>query len=174
MKKSTENLVKGAIIAALYVALTFMSNIFGLAYGPVQFRFSEALCVLPVFSPAAIPGLCVGCFISNIASFNPLDMVFGTLGTLTGALLCYQFRKVKLFNLPVLSVVSNALINAVAIGAEITVLFAPAESEITLKAFFVSSLWILLGEAVTGIALGLLLYAAIEKNGKVLKFVDKN
>lgn len=79
MSKSRERInyiITGAIIAALYVDLTFLSNIFNLAFGPVQFRVSEVLTILPVFTSAAIPGVAVGCFIANIASFNPLDMIF--------------------------------------------------------------------------------------------------
>ena len=71
-QKTIHYIVLSAIIAAAYVALTFFSNIFGLAYGPIQLRISEVLTILPVFTPAAIPGLTIGCFISNIASFNVL------------------------------------------------------------------------------------------------------
>ena len=95
MSKSRERInyiITGAIIAALYVDLTFLSNIFNLAFGPVQFRVSEVLTILPVFTSAAIPGVAVGCFIANIASFNPLDMIFGTSATVIAALLTYFFR----------------------------------------------------------------------------------
>ena len=94
MSKSRERInyiITGAIIAALYVDLTFLSNIFNLAFGPVQFRVSEVLTILPVFTSAAIPGVAVGCFIANIASFNPLDMIFGTSATVIAALLTYFF-----------------------------------------------------------------------------------
>lgn len=70
MSKSRERInyiITGALIAALYVGLTFLSNIFNLAFGPVQFRVSEVLTILPVFTSAAIPGVAVGCFIANIA-----------------------------------------------------------------------------------------------------------
>ena len=67
------------------MALTYVSNIWNLAYGPIQFRISEVLAVLPVFTPAAIPGLTIGCLIANIFSFNPIDMVFGAAASLIAA-----------------------------------------------------------------------------------------
>ena len=74
------------MIAACYVALTYVTNLFGLANGAIQFRISEALCILPIFMPEAIPGLFIGCFISNlITSFNVFDVIFGSLATLIGA-----------------------------------------------------------------------------------------
>ncbi len=168
MKKGVKELCVGALIAALYVGLTFMSNLFGIAYGPVQFRFSEALTVLPVFTPAAIWGLSVGCFISNIASFNPIDMIFGTVATLSAALLSYSFKKIKLFSLPVLSCFMPVILNAAVIGAEIT-LFISKDG--TLTAFLVSAGFVALGEIVTSVGLGLLLYTAINKNRSALKFI---
>ena len=99
-----------ATIAALYVVLTLISAAFGLSSGAIQLRISEALCVLVAFTPAAIPGLTVGCLISNlIASANILDIVFGTLATFLGALGGYYLRKRKwLITLPTL--LSNVII----------------------------------------------------------------
>lgn len=99
-----------ATIAALYVVLTLISAAFGLSSGAIQLRISEALCVLVAFTPAAIPGLTIGCLISNlIASANILDIVFGTLATFLGALGGYYLRKRKwLITLPTL--LSNVII----------------------------------------------------------------
>ena len=99
-----------ATIAALYVVLTLISAAFGLSSGAIQLRISEALCVLVAFTPAAIPGLTIGCLISNlIASANILDIVFGTLATFLGALGGYYLRKKKwLITLPTL--LSNVII----------------------------------------------------------------
>ena len=84
----------GAITAALYVVLTAISAAVGLSSGAIQFRISEALCILPAFTPAAIPGLAVGCFLSNLlAGGILLDAVFGTLATLLGGLGTYLLRK---------------------------------------------------------------------------------
>ncbi len=80
-------LAQGAMIAALYVALTFLANLLGLASGVVQVRLSEALTVLPVFTPAAVPGLLVGCLLANsLTGCAVWDVVFGSLATLLGAL----------------------------------------------------------------------------------------
>ena len=85
-----------AMIAALYVALTLISGALGLASGAIQVRISEALCVLPFFTSAAIPGVTVGCLIYNIiGSGNILDIVFGTLATLVGAVGASFLRKWK-------------------------------------------------------------------------------
>ncbi len=96
-------LTQAAMIAALYVVLTELSNVFGLASYAVQIRFSEALTILPFFTPAAIPGLFVGCIISNLlVSANIFDILFGSLATLLGALGTYGIKKVittKLYGL---------------------------------------------------------------------------
>ena len=79
-------LVQAAMIAALYVVLTFIANELGLASQAVQLRFSEALTVLPYFTPAAIPGLFIGCLLSNVLTGLALpDIVFGSIATLIGA-----------------------------------------------------------------------------------------
>ncbi len=83
-------LTQSAMIAALYVVLTFIANAFGLANHVIQVRFSEALTILPFFTPAAIPGLFVGCILSNILTgCLPLDVIFGSIATLLGALGTY-------------------------------------------------------------------------------------
>jgi uncharacterized membrane protein len=99
-----------ATIAALYVVLTLISAAFGLSSGAIQLRISEALCVLVAFTPAAIPGLTIGCLISNlIASANILDIVFGTLATFLGALGGYYLKNNKwLITLP--TVLANTVI----------------------------------------------------------------
>ncbi len=81
-------IVQGAVITAIYTALTLV--LAPLSFGSVQARVSEALCILPFFTPVAIPGLALGCFLSNlIAGYGVPDMVFGTLATLSAALLTY-------------------------------------------------------------------------------------
>ena len=85
-----------AIIAALYVVLTYLANALGLASGAIQIRFSESLTILPVFTSAAIPGLFIGCFISNLLSGCVIwDVIFGSIATLIGALCTYLLRKYK-------------------------------------------------------------------------------
>lgn len=106
----TKHLTQAAIIAACYVVLTFIANSLGLANGAIQVRFSESLCVLPAFTPAAIPGLFLGCLISNIMSGCVIfDIVFGSIATLIGAVFTYLLRKYKYLSV-VPPIVSNTLI----------------------------------------------------------------
>lgn len=103
-------IVHASVIAALYVVLTFVANAFGLANYAVQVRFSEALTILPFFTPAAIPGLTLGCLLSNILTGCALpDIIFGTLATLAGAVLTWLLRKNK-WLAPVPPIVANTVI----------------------------------------------------------------
>lgn len=87
---------QAAIIAALYVILTFLAAALGISSGVIQVRFSEALTILPLFTPAAIPGLFLGCLISNLLTGACLiDIVFGSLTTLLAAFISYKIRKYK-------------------------------------------------------------------------------
>ena len=81
-KQSVRYLVHSAAIAALYVVLTYISSLFGMANGAVQLRLSEALTILPIFTPAAVPGLFVGCIIANIISGCAIwDIIFGSIAS---------------------------------------------------------------------------------------------
>ncbi|MBQ8203246.1 MAG: QueT transporter family protein [Clostridia bacterium] len=121
-KRKIRFLVEGALIAAAYAGLTLAG--IGFSYGALQFRIAEILTVLPIFTPAAIPGLAVGCFIANIASFNAADMVFGTLATLLAAVVTYLLRNVCIKRIPLLSLLSPVVFNAVIIGLELYMLSA--------------------------------------------------
>ncbi len=89
-------LTRASIIAALYVVLTLIANSLGLANHAIQIRFSEALTILPIFTPAAVPGLFIGCMLSNILTgCMPPDILFGSIATLLGALGTRTFRKRK-------------------------------------------------------------------------------
>lgn len=108
--KNVVFLTQAAMIAALYVVLTFAANALGLANYAVQIRFSEALTILPYFTPAAIPGLFIGCIISNILTGCALlDVIFGSIATLIGALLTYRLRRCR-WLAPLPPIVSNAII----------------------------------------------------------------
>ncbi len=113
MNTKTTNIYRitvAAMVAALYVVLTFASNAFGLASGVIQVRISEALTVLPYFTPAAIPGLVIGCLLSNWLTGCVLpDIIFGTVATLLGALGSYALRKHK-FLVPIPPILSNMII----------------------------------------------------------------
>lgn len=101
---------QAAVIAALYVVLTLLANAFGLANYAVQVRFSESLTILPFFIPAAIPGLVIGCFLSNILTgCMLLDIIFGTVATLLGALGTWTLRKHK-WLAPIPPIVANTII----------------------------------------------------------------
>ena len=117
MNKTTKLVTQGAAIAAIYVVLTLIANAFGLANYAIQVRFSEALTILPYFTPIAIPGLFVGCIISNILTgCMPLDTVFGSLATLIGAVGTYLIskklnqNKTAQYLAPVPPIVANTLI----------------------------------------------------------------
>ena len=106
----TKNLTLGATIATLYVVLTGLSRLFGLDSGVIQVRFSEALCILPVFTPAAVPGLFIGCLLSNILAGGIVwDVVFGSLATLIGAVGTRLLRK-KRFLAVIPPILANVLI----------------------------------------------------------------
>lgn len=108
--KNTKFMLQGALIAALYVALTFVSAAFGLASGAVQIRLSELLCVLPVYTAAAIPGLTVGCFLANLLTGSTIwDIVFGTLATLIGVLFAYLLRRIP-YLAPLPTILANGII----------------------------------------------------------------
>ncbi len=109
-KSKAQSVCIGALVAAIYVVLTLISNAFGLAAGPVQLRISEALCVLPIFTPAAIGGLYVGCLVANLLSGAVwLDVLAGPLATLIGALGAYALRRYK-YLAPMPAVLANVLI----------------------------------------------------------------
>lgn len=106
VQKKTKTLVTGAIIAALYVVLTFLANAFGLASGVIQVRISEALNVLVCFTGAAVPGVTVGCLLANLLTGGiVMDVIFGTLASFIGAFGGYLLRKNRLLALlcPILS-----------------------------------------------------------------------
>ncbi len=103
-------LCRGALVAALYVALTFLSRLLGLDSGAIQVRFSEMLCILPIFMPSSILGLTVGCFISNLlVGAHWLDILIGPMATLIGAFGTYLLRRIK-WLAPLPAVLSNTLI----------------------------------------------------------------
>lgn len=145
-------LVQAAMIAALYVVLTFIANALGLASQAIQVRFSEALTILPYFTPAAIPGLFVGCLLSNILTGCALpDIIFGSLATLIGALLTRKLRKYK-WMAPVPPIAANAII------VPLVLLYAYG-----VKPLWLSFITVTLGEVISCGVLGMLLLFALQK-----------
>jgi len=156
--KYVKKLVFASLIAAMYTGLTYLSAFMGLAYGSLQFRLSGVLTILPIFSPTSIIGLTVGCFLGNIASFNAVDLIFGTLATLISAILTYLLRKVKIHGLPIFSILSPIIINSLVIGEELTLFYS----------YYSSPSWIYMGmvgfgEAVVCLLLGVPFYFVLKK-----------
>lgn len=108
--QSSKKAASGGLIAALYVVLTYLAEMFGLASGTIQVRFSESLTLLPCLTPTAIPGLTIGCMLANfMTGCAPWDIIFGTMATLFGAIGTYALRK-KPYLLWLPPVISNTLI----------------------------------------------------------------
>lgn len=156
--KNVANLTRAAIIAALYVVLTYIANALGLASGSIQVRFSEALTILPFFTPAAIPGLFVGCLLSNILTGCALpDIIFGSIATLLGALGTYFLRKKSPWLAPFSPIAANTVI-------------VPF---VLLYAYGVQPLWLSfitvgIGEIISCGVLGMLLLFALKKRAGAL------
>lgn len=171
MKKNVFRMVKAAVTAALYAALTYICAGMGLAFGAVQFRFSEALTVLPVYTPSAVAGLTLGCVLSNIISpVTPLDAVFGSLATLAASLLTRAARNIKIKGFPLLSFLSPVIINGLVVGAEIS-LFGSEEASAAL--FVSSAISVAAGEAAVVFTLGTLLWLAAEKSTRLKDILTK-
>lgn len=160
-RSKIEFIITGAFIAAAYAGLTYLSNIFQLAYGPIQLRISEILTVLPVFTPAAIPGLTLGCFIANIGSFNAADMLFGTAATLAAAILTYYLRGIKTKGIPVLSLLPPVIVNAVVIGFEIALFFLP--EGYSFWGFIISGFQVGIGQFIVCFIFGIPFYLVVKK-----------
>ena len=168
-KSNARFLALGAVIAGLYAALTYAAAMLNLAYGPVQFRFSEALTVLPAFTPAAIPGLTVGCLLANLGSpLGVVDWVFGTAATLLAALGTAAVSRIRWKGLPLLAPLPPVIVNALVVGLEISCLNGAGAftfSAFTAANFAYSALTVGLGELAVCLVLGLPLCVLLEKSG---------
>lgn len=166
--KKVLNICLAGLIAAMYVGLTYLSRVFGLADYSIQFRLSELLCVLPLFVPvAAIPGLTIGCILSNLGStLGVVDIIFGSLATLLGALGTWALCKVKVKEIPLLSFFSPVIFNAVIVGIELTVLLGEGEAGFPL--FLYNFATVGLGELVMCVVLGIPFFLFLKK-AKVFK-----
>ena len=162
MKKS-RFLAYGALIAALYVALTHLQNALlpGSTTWAIQFRASEALCVLALFTPAAIPGLTLGCLLFNIsfAGALPLDFLVGSLATFLATAGMYGLRRVTVKGYPLLAMLLPAVTNAFLVGWELSIYIGGA--------FWLNALYVAIGELAVLLTLGTLLYYAFRNRGLV-------
>ena len=153
---------EAGIIAAVYFALTMA--VAYIAFGPLQLRISESLCILPFFTPAAVPGLFIGCLLANLAGtpLGPYDILFGSLATLLASFLTYIISRISpragrdigkakwLFPLP--AVVINAFVVAGILNYYLNVLF------------WESVLYIAIGQAIACYALGMPLFFILNKH----------
>ncbi len=149
-------ITQAAMIAALYVVLTFVANAFGLASGAIQVRLSEMLLILPAFTPAAIPGVYIGCMLSNLLTgCCLLDILLGSLATLIGAMGAYLLRKSKwLITIP------NIISNTVIVPFVLIVGYGLQD------AWWYLVLTVGIGELISCGILGMILYFPLKKNAK--------
>lgn len=157
-----------AMIAALYTALTLCLAPF--SFGAVQCRPAEAMTVLAVVTPAAIPGLTIGCALSNLVGYGMganvaglADVFIGSFATFSAALLSRRLRRFKWGGIPWLSTLPPVIINAVAVGAELTFV-SPAP---TLAMFWTQAGLVALGQVIACVIGGALLYRGLCATGKI-------
>ena len=146
---TTRQIAVAGVTAALYAVLSYFASVFNVAFGPIQCRFSEALCVLPFFLPETVPGLFIGCLTANLLSpYGALDIVFGSLATLLSALWTARVRRSWLAPLP------PVLCNAVIVGAVISWQQAAGTDGVFLAAFCYNAVTVGLGELLSCYVLG--------------------
>ena len=157
--KTLKYITQAAIVAALYVVLSLLT----IYFGPVQIRFSEALCILPYFMPAAVPGLFIGCILANIFMGCAVwDVIFGSVATLIGAIIASKIKNKYLLPLP------NVIANTIIVPFIIMWVYTE-ESARTLPVFFGSMAGVLVGEIATSYILGILLFIPLEKHKNIFK-----
>ena len=168
MKQTSVNrMVKGAMIAALYVALGVVCA--PISFRAVQMRVAEALTLLPVFSPMAIGGLTLGCALTNFygmvtgtSILGLLDIFFGSLATLVAAWMTWKLRKITWKGLPILSPLPPILVNGVVIGRELMTAMAGGWN---FPIFLTNALSVAAGQLVPCYVLGLVLVYWMQKTG---------
>ena len=167
MRTKTHLLALNGIVGGTYAALTLMAGALNLAYGPVQFRFSEALTILPFLFPGTAPGLVLGCFAANLLSpYGPLDVVIGTLATLLAALVTQWTDR------PWLALLSPVVFNGLLVGGMIA-WYEVGFTENFLPVFALNALWVAVGEAVVVFLLGGLLLKKTPKNGYLRQYIPE-
>ena len=169
MKPYSRHLAHAAIIAALYAVLTHMQNILfpGSASMAIQFRVSEALCVLAFFTPAAIPGLTIGCLLFNLsyAGALPLDFAVGSFATFLAAGSMRFLRRV-----PVVGLAMPAVFNAVLVGWELTLFLG--EGSFTMAAFWINAAYVAAGELIVLYTLGWFLHRTMTRTGMARRIFE--
>lgn len=160
----TKKIVRCALIAALYAAISLALS--PITYGPMQARVSEALTLLPIFTPDAVIGVTLGCFLTNLVGvftganiLGVLDILFGTAATCIAALATRKFAQIRIAGLPLVAALPPVLLNALVVGAELTWLLGPH----TWTMFLVQAAWVALGQILSCYVLGIPLVKLIEK-----------
>ena len=157
MNRKVKFLVHSAVIAAMYVVLTYAQNFIfpNSASMAIQFRASEALCVLAFFTPAAIPGLAIGCLLFNVStSALPLDFLVGTLASALAALSIWLSRRVTIKGFPLLGLAMPAVFNGLLVGWELDFIIGGG--------FWLNALYVAIGELAVLLTLGSALYYTIK------------
>lgn len=151
----TKFITQSAIIATVYIILTWIFAPISFGHNLFQFRISEVMTVLPLFSPSAIPGLFIGCFLSNLlfGGLGIIDLIFGSLATITAAFLSYRLRNKS----RLISLFPPVAVNALVVGIYLNYLISP---EINV---FINIGWVFLGQVVSCYVLGLPLCKMIDK-----------
>ena len=161
MSKNTRTLTHAALLAAIYVALTHLQNalIPDSASLASQFRASEALCVLALMTPAAIPGLTIGCLLFNIsfAGALPLDWLVGSAATFLATTAMWKSRKWTLGGFPLFALLMPALFNAILVGWELSIYIGGGLG--------INALYVAIGEAAVLLTLGSALYFSMKRRG---------
>ncbi len=162
MKHTVRSLVRGAVFAALYAVLTFLQNLLlpGTTSAAIQFRLSEALCIFALFTPDAIWGLTLGCFLFNllVPGSLPLDWLVGTVATALATLAMYRLRHVHVLRIPLPALVMPAAFNAVFVGAELTIYIGEFS-------MWLNMLYVAVGELAVLLTAGTALYFAFTARG---------
>lgn len=156
MKTNVKNMVRGALLAALYVALCHLQNFIvpGSASFVIQFRVAEALCVIALFTPSAIWGLPVGCLVFALTSgAPPMDIIFGPIASLLAAAAMYGLRDVTMKGYPLPAMLMPAIFNALIIGWALSYTMG--------FGFLINAAYIAIGEAAVLLILGSLLFYAL-------------
>ncbi len=172
MRKQAFNTVfvaKSAVIAALYAVLCVAVS--PLSYGAVQCRIAESLCVLTAFTPTAVFGLTAGCLIANVFSFNPIDMLFGTVATLVAAICSRRLRNVKIGGVGWLVPLPAVAINMVVIGLELQV-YSPMQGDGFFFSFALAACSVGIGQFIACYLFGIPLYMLIDRT-RIKKIISQ-
>lgn len=158
MRKNVKSISHAALLAALYVALTYGQNLLipNSTSWAIQFRASEALCIFAFFTPSAVTGLTIGCLLFNIsnAAALPLDFLVGTLATFLSVGSMYLTRKITIKGYPLLGMLLPGLFNALLVGWELSIYIG--------NSLFINGLYVAIGELAVMLTLGTLLFYAIK------------